>query len=62
MMARQQMFTAGKGDPGRTDIVQHQINTGDHPPIKQRVRRYPERGGAETRIGHAGDWNHPGEQ
>ena len=30
-MARQQMFTAEKGDLGRTDIVQHQINTGDHP-------------------------------
>ena len=40
-MARQQMFAAGKGDLGRTNIVQHQINTGDHPPIKQRVRRYP---------------------
>ena len=38
MMARQQMFAAGKGDLGQTDIVQHQINTGDHPPIKQRVR------------------------
>ena len=40
MMARQQMFAAGKGDLGRTDIVQHQINTGDHPLIKKRVRRY----------------------
>ena len=28
------------GDLGRTDIVQHQTNTGDLPPIKQRVRRY----------------------
>ena len=62
MMARQKMFAAGKGDLGRTDIVQHQINTDDHPPIKQRVRGYPERGGAETRTGHAGDWNQPGEQ
>ena len=41
IMARQQMFAAGKGDLGRTDIVQHQINMGDHPPTKQRVRRYP---------------------
>ena len=40
MMSRQQMFAAGKGDLGRTNIVQHQINTGDHPPIKQLVRRY----------------------
>ena len=37
MMARQQMFAPGEGDLGRTDIVQHQINTGDHPPTKQRV-------------------------
>ena len=41
MMARQQMFAAGKGDLGRTNIVQRQINTGDHPTIKQWVRQYP---------------------
>ena len=40
MMACQQMFAPGKGDLGQTDTVQHQINTGDHPPIKQRVRGY----------------------
>ena len=41
MAARKHLFAAGKGDLGRTDIVQHQINTGDQPAIKQRVRRYP---------------------
>ena len=41
MMARQQMFAAGKGNLGRTDIVQHQIHMADHPPIKQWVRQYP---------------------
>ena len=41
MMARQQMFAAINGDLGRMNIVQHQINRGDHPSIKQRVRRYP---------------------
>ena len=41
MAARKHLFAAGKGDLGRTDIVQHQIHTGDPPAIKQRVRRYP---------------------
>ena len=41
MAARKHLFATGKGDLGRTDIVQHQIHTGDQPAIKQRVRRYP---------------------
>ena len=41
MAARRHLFATGKGDLGRTDIVQHQIHTGDQPAIKQRVRRYP---------------------
>ena len=41
MAARKHLFAKGKGDLGRTDIVQHQIHTGDQPAIKQRVRRYP---------------------
>ena len=41
MAARKHLFAKGKGDLGRTDIVQHQIHTGDKPAIKQRVRRYP---------------------
>ena len=41
MAARKHFFAKGKGDLGRTNIVQHQIHTGDQPAIKQRVRRYP---------------------
>ena len=41
MAARKPLFAKGKGDLGRTDIVQHQIHTGVQPAIKQRVRRYP---------------------
>ena len=41
MAARRHLFAKGKRDLGRTDIVQHQIHTGDQPAIKQLVRRYP---------------------
>ena len=41
MAARKHLFAKGKGDLGRTDIVQHQIHTGNQPAIKQGVRRYP---------------------
>ena len=41
MAAHKHLFVKGKGDLGRTDIVQHQIHTGDQPAVKQRVRRYP---------------------
>ena len=37
MAARRHLFATGKGYLGRTDIVQHQIHTGDQPAIKQRV-------------------------
>ena len=40
MAAPKNLFAAEKGDLGRTDIVQHQIHTGDQPAIKQRVRHY----------------------
>ena len=40
MVAHKHLFATGKGDLGRTDIVQHQKHTGDQPAIK-RVRRYP---------------------
>ena len=40
MAARKHLFAKKKGDLGRTDIVQHQIHTGDQPAIKQRVRLY----------------------
>ena len=35
------IFSPGTADLGRTGIVQHRINTGDHPPIKQAPRRVP---------------------
>ena len=37
MAARRHLFTAGNGDLGQTDIMKHQISTGDQPAIKQRV-------------------------
>ena len=45
MAACKHLFAKGKGDLGRTDIVQDQIHTGDQPAIKQRVRRYPAEAG-----------------
>ena len=35
------VFSSGPSDLGRTGIVQHRIDTGDHPPIKQAPRRIP---------------------
>ena len=35
------IFSSGPADLGRTSIVQHCIDTGDHPPIKQAPRRVP---------------------
>ena len=35
------IFSAGPEDFGRTGIVKHQIDTGNHPPIKQAPRRVP---------------------
>ena len=34
------LLVTGKGDLGQTNIVQHQINTSDHPAIKQHVHQY----------------------
>ena len=36
------LFATGDGDLGRTARVQHRINTGDAPPIRQSVRRMPQ--------------------
>ena len=33
------IFSSGPADLGRTDVVKHQIDTGDSPPIKQVPRR-----------------------
>ena len=49
MAARKHLFAKGKGDLGRTDIVQHQIHTGDQPAIKQRVKRKPVARGEEEK-------------
>ena len=37
----QKQFMQSGGELGHTDIVAHEIHTGDHPPIKQRARREP---------------------
>jgi len=37
----QDVFATESGDLGRTDIVQHRINTGDSQPIRQPPRRVP---------------------
>ena len=37
----QDVFATSAEDLGRTNIVQHRIDTGDHPPIKQHPRRIP---------------------
>ena len=37
----QHVFAKNPEDLGRTSVVQHHIDTGDHPPIKQRPRRIP---------------------
>ena len=50
MAARKHLFAKGKGDFGRTDIVQHQLHTGDQPAIRQRVRRYPVRREEERQL------------
>lgn len=35
------IFSRGSGDLGRTNLVEHKIDTGDSPPIRQRPRRVP---------------------
>ena len=37
----QDVFSKDSNDIGSTDMVQHSINTGDAPPIKERLRRQP---------------------
>ena len=50
MAARKHLFAKGKGDLGRTDIVQHQIHTGDQPPLSNESDATPQR--AERRNGN----------
>ncbi len=35
------MFALDNSELGHTDVVQHFVDTGDHRPIKQAVRRIP---------------------
>ena len=37
----QDIFSSGTYDMGRTNLVDHEINTGSHPPIRQGLRRHP---------------------
>ena len=41
LIRHQSVFAKIKYDLGRTDLVQHEINTGDKRPIKQAARRLP---------------------
>ena len=41
LLKHQEVFAKSKHDLGRTDLVQHDIDTGDHRPIKQAPRRIP---------------------
>ena len=47
------IFALSPQELGRTNLVQHHINTGDHPPIRQRAYRVPE--AQKRRIGHFHD-------
>ena len=35
------MFALQDSELGHTNLVEHKVDTGDHPPIKQPVRRIP---------------------
>jgi len=37
----QDVFSTSTYDMGRTTLVEHEINTGGHPPIRQGLRRHP---------------------
>jgi len=37
----QDIFSTSAYDMGRTDLVGHEINTGDHRPVRQGLRRHP---------------------
>ena len=50
---RWHLFATNKGYLGRTDIVRHQINTGDHPTVKQRLPDGALGRGAQIGGGHA---------
>ncbi|CAC5409372.1 unnamed protein product [Mytilus coruscus] len=41
LIKHKDLFSKSSADIGRTDLVDHTINTGDAPPIRQRPRRIP---------------------
>ena len=41
LLSYEDVFAASRDDFGRTGRIQHQINTGDTPPIRQAMRRIP---------------------
>ena len=41
MMEYADVFAVNTAEIGRTDLVHHQINTGDSAPVKQQARRIP---------------------
>ena len=41
LMKRSNVFSQGEWDLGWTGLVTHKIDTGDHVPIRQQLRRYP---------------------
>ena len=41
LQSYQDIFSTGTYDMGRTNLVEHEINTGNHPPIRQGLRRHP---------------------
>ena len=38
---RLQVFTTSEFDVGQTDVLQHRIDTGDHPPHFEQLRHHP---------------------
>jgi hypothetical protein len=41
LMQYDDIFSRGAYDMGRTSLVEHSIDTGDHRPIRQGLRRHP---------------------
>ena len=41
LLKNAEVFASSKNDLGYTDIIQHQINTGNALPVKQNIRRIP---------------------
>jgi hypothetical protein len=42
LRANADVFSRSDDDIGRTHLISHTIQTGDHPPIKESLRRHPQ--------------------